>query len=213
MRFHRGSKEKTIKVSKVDNCPKQITLTLANHIYINVDELPSALVARLKRLASFSNPVFFKTQALRYSTHGIPRYITCARIEQSYLILARDCFDDIAIQLKEQSINIIIDDKRESGQKLDSLKFLGDLRKEQIKAVNVMTKNQTGILHAPTAFGNTNTAIGIINKRKVNTLILTHSRQLLEQWQERMKSFLTEIEIGVIAGGKKKPTTQIDIAT
>lgn len=203
----------TIKSIKIDNCPQHITITLANHIYIKIDELPPSLVARLKRLASFSNPVFFKTQALRFSTHGIPRYITCARIEQDYLILPRGCIDDVTKQLDEQSINTIIDDKRESGRKLDSLKFLGNLRQEHIKAVKVMTNDQVGVLHAPTAFGKTVTTIGIINKRKVNTLILTHSRQLLDQWQERLKSFLTGVEVGAISGAKKKPTGQIDIAT
>lgn len=199
--------------TKVDNCPEQIALTLANHIYIKINELPAPLTARLKRLASFSNPVFFKTQALRFSTHGIPRYITCARIERGYLSLPRGCFDEIVMLFKEQGVAIIMDDKRQSGQRLSSLKFLGKLRKDQTKAVNVMTQHNTGVLHAPTAFGKTVAAIGVIAKRKVSTLILTHSRQLLEQWQERLKSFLSDTEVGIIGGGKKKPTGQIDIAT
>lgn len=202
-----------IKLTKIENCPEQITLTLASHIYIRLDELPSTLTARLKRLASFSNPVFFKTQALRFSTHGIPRYITCARIEQGYLILPRGCYDDAIALLEEQNISRVIDDKQQAGHKLSSLKFLGKLRKDQSKAVKVMTRYNTGVLHAPTAFGKTVAAIGIINKRKVNTLILTHSRQLLDQWQERLNAFLSGTEIGVIGGGKKKPTGLIDIAT
>jgi len=204
--------------TKINQCPEQITITLANHIYIKLDEIPSPLTARLKRLASFSNPVFFKTQALRFSTNGIPRYITCARIEQgpensNWLSLPRGCFDEVVTLLEEQNITIAIDDKRQSGQKLSSIKFPGKLRKDQMKAVKFMTQHTTGILHAPTAFGKTVTAIGIINKRKVNTLILTHSRQLLDQWQERLKSFLSDVEIGIIGGGKRKPTNQIDIAT
>ena len=73
-----------------------------------------------------------------------------------------------------------------------------------------MSKHDTGILHAPTAFGKTVTAIGMIARRKTNTLILVHSRQLLDQWQERLRTFLPEAEIGVIRGGKKKPTGVID---
>ena len=76
-----------------------------------------------------------------------------------------------------------------------------------------MSKHDAGILHAPTAFGKTVTAIGMIAKRRANTLILVHSRQLLDQWQERLRSFLPEAEIGVIRGGKKKSTGIIDIAT
>lgn len=202
-----------IKPAIIDNCPNQVTLTLANHIYIKLAEIPSPLTARLKRLASFSNPVFFKIQAMRFSTHGIPRYITCARIEQGYLSLPRGCFDEALELLEEQNITAVIDDRREPGEKLKTLKFLGKLRKDQSKAVFAITKHNTGVLHAPTAFGKTVTAIGIIAKRKTNTLILTHSRQRLEQWQERLKSFLAATEIGVIGGGKKKPSGQIDVAT
>ncbi|MBT4193805.1 MAG: DEAD/DEAH box helicase family protein [Gammaproteobacteria bacterium] len=207
--------EQGVKVSddKIESCPEQVTLTLANHIYIKFENLPSPLIAKLKRLASFSNPVFFKTQALRFSTHGIPRYITCARIEQGYLSLPRGCFDGIVELLKEQNVTPFFDDRRQSGQKLTSLKFLGKLKNEQLKAVRIIVKHNTGVLHAPTAFGKTVAAIGVISRRKVNTLILTHSRQLLEQWQERLKSFVTGVEIGIIGGGKKKPTGQIDIAT
>jgi len=206
------------KPTKIDNCPEQITVTLANHIFFKLDKIPSPLVAHLKRLASFSNPVFFKTQALRFSTHGIPRYISCARIEQGpgnqrWLSLPRGCFDDAMALLEEHNITAVIDDKRESGAKIKSLKFLGKLRKDQSKAVTALVQHDTGILHAPTAFGKTVTAIGVIAKRKMNTLILTHSRQLLDQWQERLKSFLNDTEIGIIGGGKKKSTGQIDIAT
>lgn len=202
-----------IQPVQIENCPRSIVLVLANHIYFKMDELPSTLIARLKRLASFSNPVFFKTQALRFSTHGIPRYITCARIESGYLSLPRGCFDDAIQLLNEQEIDVELDDKRQSGMALTGLKFLGDLRKDQAKAVKIMTAHDTGVLHAPTAFGKTVAAIGIIAKRKISTLILTHSRQLLDQWQERLKSFLYGVDIGIIGGGKRKPTGQIDIAT
>jgi superfamily II DNA or RNA helicase len=195
------------------NPPQQITITLANHIYFEVKALPSALLARLRRLASFSNPVFFKTQALRFSTHGIPRFISCARIERGYLSLPRGCLDDALALLKENNIDVQIDDKRELGIKLSGMKPLLTLRNNQQAAVKEMSKHDAGILHAPTAFGKTVTAIGMIAKRKANTLILVHSRQLLDQWQERLRSFLPEAEIGVIRGGKKKPTGIIDLAT
>jgi len=58
--WEQGAKEKQIIIS---HCPASVTLVLANHIYVKTDELPSSLIARLKFLASFSNPVFFKTQA------------------------------------------------------------------------------------------------------------------------------------------------------
>lgn len=202
-----------LKPLAMDNPPENVTITLANHIYFDLSGIPSALTARLRRIASFSNPVFFKTQALRFSTHGIPRFISCARIEQGYLALPRGCLDDAMVLLEENQIAIEIDDRRETGTQLKGLRPLVKLRKNQQAAIREMIKHDAGILHAPTAFGKTVTAIGLIGKRKANTLILVHSRQLLDQWQERLRSFLPDIPVGVIGGGKKKPTGFIDIAT
>ncbi|TXH96983.1 MAG: DEAD/DEAH box helicase [Rheinheimera sp.] len=197
----------------LQDLPSHLTLTLADRLYMELSAIPTELAARLRRLASFSNPVFFKTQGLRFSTHGIPRFISCARIEQGYLSLPRGCLDDVLMLLSECGIAAQFDDKRTLGKKLVGLKPLMTLRQNQQAAVKEMTKHDTGTLHAPTAFGKTVTAIGIIVKRKVNTLILVHSRQLLDQWRERLLTFLPDTEVGVVGGGKKKPTGVIDIAT
>ena len=71
-----------------------------------------------------------------------------------------------------------------------------------------------GVLCAPTAFGKTVTAAAIIARRGVNTLVLVHRTELLKQWQARLAAFLDAGKdvIGVIGGGKNKPTGQIDIA-
>tara|TARA_R110001599_G_scaffold261639_2_gene462057 strand:+ start:2939 stop:5122 length:2184 start_codon:yes stop_codon:yes gene_type:complete len=202
-----------IETGMISGCPERITLVLANHIYMKLSGIPGTLAARIKRMASFANPVFFKTQALRFSTHGIPRYISCARVEQGYLSVPRGCFDELQALLLEQGITVDVDDHRISGQLLSGISLKATLRGDQNKAVKALAHHDTGILHAPTAFGKTVTAIGMIAKRQVNTLILTHSRQLLDQWKERLETFIEGASIGVIGGGKKKPTGQIDVAT
>ncbi|ABC32979.1 DNA or RNA helicase of superfamily II [Hahella chejuensis KCTC 2396] len=198
---------------KLEHPPKSITITLANYIYFLMSDLPGPLLAGLKRLACFSNPVFFKTQALRFSTHGIPRFISCAHIENGYLALPRGCLDEAIALLQEHNISMQFDDKREAGKPLIKLAPTFTLRKNQREAVAAISKHDFGILHAPTAFGKTVTAIGMIVKRKVNTLILVHSRQLLEQWHERLRTFLPDVNIGSVGGGKRKPSGVIDIAT
>lgn len=197
----------------ITGCPAKLTLVLANRNYLNITALPQALLARLKRVASFSNPVFFKTQALRFSTNGIPRFICLAEVENGYLALPRGCLDEVSSLLESNGIEIELDDKRKHGLRLKGLVFKGELRKDQKKAVVALAKHDVGVLHAPTAFGKTVAAIGLIHRRKVNTLILVHSRQLLDQWKERLTAFLDGCEVGLIGGGKRKPTGQVDIAT
>ncbi|WP_342744649.1 DEAD/DEAH box helicase [Paraburkholderia ribeironis] len=77
-----------------------------------------------------------------------------------------------------------------------------------------LLRHDTGILHAPTAFGKTVTAASMIARRGVNTLILVHRRELLDQWRERLQTFLALDRrcIGSIGGGRMKATGQIDIA-
>ncbi|MEH6825499.1 MAG: DEAD/DEAH box helicase family protein [Motiliproteus sp.] len=197
----------------ISGCPAQITLVVANQVFIPISALPSQLVARLKRLATFSNPVFFKTQALRFSTQGTPRHICCARIEKDYLCLPRGCRDEAEQMLQKQGIEVLFQDHRCSGEKLSGITFQGELRADQRRAVKAILQNDTGILHAPTAFGKTVTAIEVITKRQVNTLILVHSKELVTQWQERLQSFIHGAKIGVIYGGKRKPSGDIDVAT
>ena len=202
-----------VETGIITGCPESITLILANHIYMKLSGIPGPLAARIKRMASFANPVFFKTQALRFSTRGIPRYISCARIEQGYLSVPRGCFDELQALLLDQRITIEVDDHRSSGQPLVAVSLKATLRDDQKKAVKALADHDTGILHAPTAFGKTVTAVAIVAKRGVNTLILTHNRQLLDQWKERLETFIEGAAVGVIGGGKKKPTGQIDVAT
>ena len=75
--------------------------------------------------------------------------------------------------------------------------------------------HDTGVLAATTAFGKTVVAAKLIAERNTNTLILVHRQQLLDQWVARLRAFL-DIDadrIGVIRGGRKRPTGIIDVAT
>ncbi len=198
---------------KIDNCPKCLKLVIADQLYIPIDKLPGKLTSRLKQLAVFSNPEFYKRQALRLSTTGVSRYICAAHIEGIYLILPRGCMADAETILKGQNVDFDYDDKRYAGEHLLKVKFTGKLKSQQNKAVNALLDSTFGILEASTGFGKTVVALALIAKRKVNTLILVHSRQLGDQWIERINVFLNNVEVGSLLGGKEKLTYHVDVAT
>ncbi|WP_293368850.1 DEAD/DEAH box helicase family protein, partial [Phenylobacterium sp.] len=64
------------------------------------------------------------------------------------------------------------------------------------------------------AFGKTVVAAALIARRARNTLVLVHRRELLAQWSERLKAFLSieAKDIGAIGGGRRKPTGVVDVA-
>jgi len=76
-----------------------------------------------------------------------------------------------------------------------------------------MLRHETGVLAATTAFGKTVVAAWLIAQRGVNTLVLVHRRQLLDQWVERLSTFLDvpAKSIGRIGGGRSRPTGNIDV--
>ena len=200
-------------VKLTGNMPATLNITLANLIYFAKQELPQSLANKLIRLAAFQNPEFYKAQAMRFPVWNKPRVIGCAENYLNHIALPRGCIDSVQRLLKENGIELVINDERYVGKPIDST-FVGILRPDQEKAVVEMLKYDAGVLCAPTAFGKTVTAAAIIARRGVNTLILVHRTELLKQWQERLQFFLN-IEkslLGTIGGGKSKPTGKIDIA-
>ncbi len=148
---------------------------------------------------------------MRFSTHDKPRIITCGEITKDFIIVPRGIFPEVRDFLLSIKIIPIIEDKRYLGEKID-VKFNGTLHEDQAQVVKELTCTDIGILSAPTAFGKTVTAIGAIAARGVSTLILVHRSQLAEQWKERLTQFLPDASLGMIGGGKFKPTGVIDIA-
>jgi len=92
--------------------------------------------------------------------------------------------------------------------------FDGELRGQQVKAFDALARHDIGVLAATTAFGKTVLAAWLIAQRSVNTLILVHRQQLLEQWIERLSSFLglPAGTIGRLGGGRNKLTGVLDVA-
>jgi superfamily II DNA or RNA helicase len=207
------SRKKAAEPITID-VPDSVELVLGNQVYIDRGSLPSSLVNRLIRLAAFQNPEFYAAQAMRLSTFGKPRIISCAELFAKHVALPRGCLDAVIDLLMTHGIRPQLRDERCCGRSLRT-EFLGALTAEQHSAVDALLPHDTGVLAATTAFGKTVVAGKLIAERGINTLILVHRQQLLDQWVARLRTFLDvdEAQIGVIRGGKKKPTGFIDVAT
>lgn len=168
----------------------EVIIIRSNMLYIPLNQLSSKVLNHLKRIASFRNPEFYSKQALRLSTYQTPRIISCADIDDEYLALPRGCEDAVIALLREKDVPYRIEDKCNHGKPI-SVQFNGVLRDNQQEAVNVLASNSNGVLSATTAFGKTVTAIGLIAKHGVNTLVLVHTKTLLDQWVKALERFLT----------------------
>lgn len=167
----------------------KVEIIKADKLYIPLKAVSAKVLNHLKRIAAFKNPEFYNKQALRLSTYAIPRIISCFDITNEYLAMPRGCEDATRSFLNDNAVTYTITDKTNHGNKI-SVSFQGEEREEQLEAINALLPYTNGILHATTAFGKTVTAAAIIARKKVNTLILVHSKALLKQWYDRLTEFL-----------------------
>jgi hypothetical protein len=193
--------------------PSSVSVVRANLLFLEKAGLPSPLVNRVLRIAAFQNPEFYKAQAMRLSTFGKPRVISCGEKLDRYIALPRGCLDELIGLLQESSIDAQVRDVRIEGQPIE-VRFSGRLRSTQKDAVQAILAHDDGVLSAPTGSGKTAVAAYVIAARKINTLILVHRRQLLDQWRERLRIFLDlpPDSIGQVGGGKSAPTGIVDVA-
>src|SRR5438445_228920 len=150
---------------------------------------------------------------MRLSTYDIPRIIACAEDHSKHFALPRGCLDDARKTLEALKILPVLRDERFRGVPMN-VSFCGILRPDQQAAAGALLEHDTGVLAATTAFGKTVIAAWLIAKRGVNSLILVHRQQLLEQWIERLSTFLNlpVKSIGRLGGGRKRLTGALDVA-
>ena len=120
-------------------------------------------------------------------------------------------------------------DKRQMGRTIDVF-FNGELYPEQKVAAERLLAYDIGMLAAATAFGKTVIGANLIARRKVNTLVLVHTVEIMNNWVRDLERFLTINEelptyttpkgrikqrdsvIGTFSSQKRAATGIIDIA-
>jgi len=219
--------KKAIGLKKHD-FPQTVKIVKSGMLYVEKKGLTQKALNTLKRYAAFKNPEFYKAQAMRLSTFGKPRVISCSDDYENYLAMPRGCEEDIYSLLKKKNVTLIQEDESNSGKTIN-VEFKGVLRYEQQSALDALSAHENGVLSAATAFGKTVIAVKLISIKKVNTLVLVHRQQLLSQWRERLDQFLIINEslpelpqkrgrrreqnlIGYMAAGKDRLSSIVDVA-
>ena len=205
-------------------------IVLSNGIYINTINLMPNIQNQIRSLAAFDNPIYYKNQRLGYSNYNNSRVIYLGYDIQNYISIPRGLQEKLIERCNTSNINYQILDKRQTGKRL-KIEFDGQLYDYQRTAIEKMLSHDCGVLNATTAFGKTVVCSYLIAQRKVNTLILLQSKDLLEQWVEELNRFLIIDEslpeyktktgrikrrksiIGSLTGNKNTLTGIVDVAT
>ena len=204
-------------------------IVLGDGVYVDALNLMPRIQNQIRSLAAFDNPIFYKNRRLGYSNYYNFSAVYMGKDIDGYIRIPRGLREQLINNCKEAGIEYDISDQREMGRPIKVF-FNGDLRIEQDLAADKMLQHDHGVLSATTAFGKTVVCSYLISQRKVSTLILLHSKDLIEQWVEELNRFLIIKEklpiyktktgrekrrdsvIGVLTGNKNTLTGIIDVA-
>ena len=204
-------------------------IILGDGIYVDTLNLMPRLQNQVRSMAAFDNPVFYKNKRLGYSNYYNFSAVYMGKDTEGYICIPRGLYDNLIVSCKEAGIEYEVTDHREKGRPI-RVSFKGDLKTQQDLAAQRLLAFDCGVLSAATAFGKTVVCSYLIAQRKVNTLILLHSKDLLEQWVEELNKFLDIDEeppiyktkggrekrrnsaVGILHGSKNTLTGLIDVA-
>ncbi|MEA2010165.1 MAG: DEAD/DEAH box helicase family protein [Actinomycetota bacterium] len=193
--------------------PPVIRARLGATLSIERSGLPPALFAGLKHLASIHNPVFYEKQRMRFSTWDTPRFIRCYEEDLEWIHIPRGLTERVTELIASVGSRLDMTDVRPQHEEI-GFEFAGGLRPHQRTAVDASAPHDLGVIVAPPGTGKTVMACSVIAHHDLPTLVLVDRKPLLDQWCDRLQEHLglDPDQIGVIGGGKNKPTGVVDVA-
>jgi superfamily II DNA or RNA helicase len=167
----------------------------------------------IKQMLQLKNPKFSEAQKMGRYTKGIDPILYFYEASMETLICPRGAATQIYKICRTQGEKIEFIDERKHLAPVD-FSFKGKLRPLQISAVQSCLKKDFGLLESPTGSGKTTMALYMITQRRQPALIVVHTKELFNQWMDRIEQFLDipKSEIGMVGSGKFKIGDKITVA-
>ena len=187
-------------------------ILVSNQIELRRSELTPGLVHFLKEELNFLNTEYLTKRRLGKSIYKVQKYFKLIDEAGDTISLPRGFLQTLIAFLKENNVAYRVQSDTPHFDQTD-YKSQIELTPTQIPIVQLATKNDQGVIVAPSGSGKTIIGLELIARRQLPSLILVHRKQLLDQWIERTQTFLgiAKAHIGQYSGTKKKLGKQITI--
>jgi superfamily II DNA or RNA helicase len=196
----------------VNNTKKEAYMHVIIDNFIAIHEAPLEIVNEVKKTFTIDNPEWLENDRMGRWNGETPQRLKFWRIEDGALILPRATIGLVIDMARRNGHHYHVEDNRRLLPSVE-FTFKGKLRGYQLAAVADLGRRDFGTLQAPTGSGKTIIALAMIAWRKQPTLIIVHSKELLEQWKARIIEFLGIPceQIGTIGNGKMQVGEKITV--
>ncbi len=192
----------------------KLKIALNNQVHVSREGLTTLLINFLKEELNFTNSQFIIKKKIGKNTFGTERYFKFVEETENEVIIPRGFIGKLIRFCRESKIEHDFIDERKKHKPVPFL-FNAQLREYQQAVIESISKKDLGVIVAPPGSGKTIVALKIIADKQQPALIIVHRKQLVEQWIERIETFLgiPKTEIGKIGQGKSKIGNKITVAT
>jgi len=165
------------------------------------ENLPTALIKKIKKDLTFKNPDYENAMKFgKFISADMPSHLHLFDIEDDNAWVPRGYIHWLMKWMHNKKVKFTLRDKTLLLKPLN-LKFIGKLRDYQDVAMTPLSRYPCGVLEAATGSGKTVIGINMIVKRQQPTLVIVHSKELMYQWKDQIKSFIG-LEAGLVGDGK-----------
>ncbi len=179
-----------------------VEIILDNNITISRNNLPPELVLFLRKNLRITNSSYFIKKSTGQNTYDVKASSTVLEEHTDRLIIPRGCIGTLLRYCKTNKLNYNLTDKREMLPEVEYTPT-GQLYDYQQTVLTTTSKKEMGVIVASPGAGKTFVGLSIVAQKKQPALIVVHRRQLLDQWIERIQTFLgiPKYKIGRITKG------------
>jgi superfamily II DNA or RNA helicase len=139
---------------------------------------------------NFANSEFFIKKKSGKNIFGTERHFKLIEETENGITIPRGFIRKLLRFCSDQNLEFDFQDYRKKREEI-AFSFDATLRKHQDKVIEAVSKKDFGVIVAPPGSGKTLIGLKIIADKKQPALIIVHRKQLLEQWQERVQTFLS----------------------
>lgn len=197
----------------------EVQIVRESRIRVEKYNLMPRLTSQIRSLARWKNPQYFELKAQKLPLKNIPSVYMMDEDIGDDICLPQGCLDTLISRLEEAGIAYNLQDETTLGDPIQ-VSFKLTLREEQESLVQKMLAHKDGIVRAATGSGKTIIGLYIIGVLQRKTLIIVPSLKIQNEWKSKISKVLknpdgtdlTEEQIGILNGSKKKLGGIIDIA-
>jgi superfamily II DNA or RNA helicase len=191
-----------------------LTVTVTNCLEVGpLARIPGQVRQTIRDRLTFINPQWEENERRGFPNWQTSKELCFLEQASNALIVPRGFAAQMVAILRRSGVEYRIEDRRRTLVPVD-FAFLGELHDFQVEAVEAMAARDFGVLQAPTGSGKTVVALALIARRRQPALVVVHTKELLDQWVDRIEKFLgiPAREVGIIGGGKMEVGDRLTVA-